>query len=388
MGKIIRIYLIAIFITIILLFAAFSGIFDEDPKKTEDTPIIVIPTDYSSILPDWNDGEYHDYKGAKIKLTELENDFSDLSWVYSIGKSVLGRDIWCIRITNELNTSRKFSCLIDGTIHGSEWESGDACLYLAEYLLINYGHNNTISNILNKSEIYIVPVLNPDGRQKDERWNDNGVDVNRNFDSHFGRWKAYNLRLGKLFGIIKIPTIYLPRLGRRYFNCGRRPFSEPETKALRDLANSLKSKDFSFYVNCHTAQYFLSSVCNVDYKPEFKVTNQQRIVFNSILDWVEENTEYQAVYGEDYQHVGFGTAQDWFFKEFRIVSFTFEILSPDYEPGYVGKGKHDNLVHWMKTTIPVYMFLLVNMENLYNWEEANIVPHLPEGIPPEPLEQS
>jgi hypothetical protein len=39
----------------------------------------------------------------------------------------------------------------------------------------------------------------------------------------------------------------------------------------------------------------------------------------------------------------------------------------------------------MKTTIPVFMFMLVNAENLYFWEIPDIIPALPEGIPPEPL---
>jgi hypothetical protein len=75
---------------------------------------------------------------------------------------------------------------------------------------------------------------------------------------------------------------------------------------------------------------------------------------------------------------------DWCYKEFRIPSFTFEILSQDYEPG-AGGGKHDSLVHWMKTTLPVFLYLLVNIENLYNWETPDINPPLPEGVPPEPF---
>ena len=75
---------------------------------------------------------------------------------------------------------------------------------------------------------------------------------------------------------------------------------------------------------------------------------------------------------------------EWCFNEFRIPSFTYEILSEDYD-AWSGEQKHDHLVHWMKTTLPVFMYLLVNIENLHNWKIPDIEPLLPEGIPPPPL---
>jgi hypothetical protein len=76
---------------------------------------------------------------------------------------------------------------------------------------------------------------------------------------------------------------------------------------------------------------------------------------------------------------------DWCFQEFRIPSFVFEILSLDYECFQTMEVKHDHLVHWMQTTLPFFMYLLVNIENLHNWDTPDIQPPLPEGIPPEPL---
>ena len=108
---------------------------------------------------------------------------------------------------------------------------------------------------------------------------------------------------------------------------------------------------------------------------------QEEYIHNYVIEWVAENTEYEY---EPLWYLASGTSTDWCFKEFRIPSFTFEILSRDYEPGS-GGGKHDHLVHWMKTTIPVFMYLLVNIENLYNWETPDIQPQLPNGVPPNPL---
>jgi hypothetical protein len=331
---------------------------------------------------------------------ELLNGFNerypDLVNVFSIGKSVLGKDIWCIGVTNEKNDTIKSSCLIDGCFHGNEWEGGEACLYLAEFLLINFDANETITHILNSSEVYLVPLVNPDGRQKDVRFNDNGIDLNRNFDIDFGRIRGTSIPLGKLFGRIKIPSLpiipsrnftllhkWFPSFQERLFNCGRHPFSEPETQALRDFMMDHENNDFSFYVNCHTAAHSFGGPW-VAFKPPFELSKQEQYILSYIINWVVENTEYEKE-NTDLFYKSSGNAGDWCFKEFHIPSFGFEILSLDYDPG-VGGGKHDHLVHWMQTTLPVFMYLLVNIDNLRQWRTPDIQPALPEGVPPEPLQ--
>ena len=73
------------------------------------------------------------------------------------------------------------------------------------------------------------------------------------------------------------------------------------------------------------------------------------------------------------------------FQRISYTSFTVDFLPFDYDPG-VGGGKHDHLVHWMETTLPVFMYLLVNIDNLRLWKTPDIQPSLPEGLPPEPLQ--
>jgi len=374
--------MIAFLFFFILFIGIIAGCVEEEQKP--DKKEIISPAvelDKPSILPDWKDGEYHDYYDTMELLNGFNEKYPELVYVYSIGESVLGKDIWCIRITNEKNNAVKSSCLIDGCIHGNEWEADEACLYLAEYLLINFGKNETITGILNNSEVYIVPLVNPDSRQENVRWNDNGVNVNSNFDIFFGKLRGRCFRLGKLFGRIKIPYIEFPRLGIWFDNCGRHAFSEPESQALRDLMKSLNDHDFSFYVNCHTATHEIVAPWDT-LKPPFPMEQEHEQILRDVGNWVEKNTEYEYSMNSALNYGG--DAMDWCYKTYRIPSFVFEILSEDYEPWFRG-GKHDNLVHWMKTILPFFMYLLVNIENLHNWDTPDIRPPLPEGVPPEPL---
>ena len=68
----------------------------------------------------------------------------------------------------------------------------------------------------------------------------------------------------------------------------------------------------------------------------------------------------------------------------QLTGASNNILSKEYDPR-VGSGKHEHLVHWMKTTIPVFMYLLVNIENLYHLKTPVIQPPLPEDVPPTPI---
>jgi hypothetical protein len=388
--------IIALFLCCILFSVLFTGCINEKEKSEESKETIIpeVKLDKPSVLPDWKDGEYHDHYGTMEMLNDFNGKYPDLVNVFSIGNSVLGKDIWCIRITNEKNNQAKLSCLIDGCIHGQEWEGGEACLYLAEYLLINFDVNETITHILNSSEVYLIPLVNPDGRQDDTLYNDNGINLNRNFDIDFGRIRGGCMPLGKLFGRIKIPRIPLnpsreftllhklfPSFPLWVTNCGRYPFSEPESQAIRDFTRELENNDFSFYVNCHTAWHSFGGPWDA-FKPPFEKSKQEQYIYDYVTEWVVKNTEYEK-YKNLLTYLS-GEACDWVFKEFRIPSFSIELLSQDYDC-YTGGGKHDHLVHWMETTLPVFIYLLVNIDNLHQWKTPDIKPSLPEGVPPPPL---
>ena len=50
-----------------------------------------------------------------------------------------------------------------GNMHGNEVLSRQVLIYLAEYLAGGYGRDPRITRLINNTEIYILPTLNPDG---------------------------------------------------------------------------------------------------------------------------------------------------------------------------------------------------------------------------------
>ena len=97
--------LLALFLCGILLAVIFTGCITEEQTSTSNVIAEIIQPeiklDTPSILPDWKDGEYHNYYTTTKMLNGFDKQYPDLVKVFSIGKSVLGKDIWCIRLTNE-----------------------------------------------------------------------------------------------------------------------------------------------------------------------------------------------------------------------------------------------------------------------------------------------
>lgn len=125
------------------------------------------------------------------KLSLSSNCNQSSNWSYSVsfetdykqtliyGKSEEGRDL----VANiyghckKIDTCKKI--MLTGGIHGSEWRSGDLTQ------LQTYIEQNPQEIIDKNKVIIIVPFTNPDGTALDQRYNVNGVNLNRNFPADF-----------------------------------------------------------------------------------------------------------------------------------------------------------------------------------------------------------
>lgn len=97
----------------------------------------------------------------------LQAAWPDRCRLSSIGKSYEGRDLWLITVTDfrKGDPDRKPGMYIDGNIHSNEIQGTEIALYTAWYLCEMMGRVPYIDSLLAERVFYIVPSINPDGRE-------------------------------------------------------------------------------------------------------------------------------------------------------------------------------------------------------------------------------
>ncbi|MFC0018197.1 M14 family zinc carboxypeptidase [Roseibacillus persicicus] len=150
-------------------------------------------------------GEYHSYSEVLSFLSDMQTAYPGICQVSNIGQSVEGRDLRVIKITDnptEEEDEPEFKYV--ATMHGDELLRTEMCLYFIDELLSNYGSDPTITNLINTTEIWILPLMNPDGREVLDRFNAEGDDLNRTFPD------GSNEEIGNLFDGPEPDLIELP----------------------------------------------------------------------------------------------------------------------------------------------------------------------------------
>lgn len=172
--------------------------------------------------------EMHSWQRRRPDLVELHEVGNGAEVLPGGGQ----RAILVARIGGEPGEERP-RVLLFGGVHARELATTEALLDLGRTLTEGEDRDPALASLLRRREVWILPALNPDGREycfrEDPWWRKNrnthrapfvGVDLNRNFGY---RWGPNPPRGG---------SSGLPASG---IYRGPRPFSEPESQALRDL---------------------------------------------------------------------------------------------------------------------------------------------------------
>ncbi len=112
-----------------------------------------------------------------------QNRYPEICRRLQIGTSVQGRPLWVLKISDNVDTEEhEPEVKYVSTIHGDEVTGMEMCLFMIENILKGYqAENDTMKFLVNNTEMYFMPLMNPDGNANVSRYNANGYDLNRNF---------------------------------------------------------------------------------------------------------------------------------------------------------------------------------------------------------------
>ncbi|TFF92018.1 hypothetical protein EU545_02255 [Candidatus Thorarchaeota archaeon] len=343
----------------------------------ELTPILSIERNWDNLSLLYPD-QYHDADEVEDEIANIAQAVPELVDLEVIGQSYLGRDISCLRITNEQSLTQQAKTLVVAHHHAREQITIEAALRLILYLLNGYGEDEQITAYIDTEEIFVIPTLNPDSLEyvvnqgnhwlrKNLRPYDNDGDGEEDEDplqdvdgdgwiSSFETYAKNGDDLTYISstyegvdddgdGLVNEDGVGLTDLNRNYPTYwspssansndpasqvyrGSSPFSEPETQALRDL---VLEHEFAM-------AYSLHSGINATYFSTNSVGNWvEPVLYSRMIDDLESilpesfneglgypSREKLAAHGDLATHGGMW--KDWMYQERGTVApICFEI---------------------------------------------------------------
>ena len=300
---------------------------EDIPYSIETSKFPPVRTNAFSIQGGIN-GSFHSYQESEQELASLEETYPNIAKVHVIGTSLEERNISAIKISDQVGSEEnEGEILFLGCHHAREWISVEVPLMLAKLLTDNYYTNPDIKALVDNSEIWIVPIVNPDGLEysiyvyrywrKNRRDNGDGtygVDLNRNYAF---KWGFDNQGSS-------------PDSISQVFR-GLSPFSEPETRAIREL---VAKHDFKALVSYHNFSQVILYPWGYKAGP-----SQIDDLLNKLAQTMSERI--QAVNGRIYDYgrassslyLTNGDTTDWALGVYGIPSFTIELPPLDMLQG-------------------------------------------------------
>jgi hypothetical protein len=269
----------------------------------------------------FNDYPTHAEIGQKLMNAQAKNP--GIIKVTSIGKSVKGKDLWMVKISDNVNSDEmepEFKYI--SSMHGDEITGRELTVSLIEEIAAKYGKDSEITELVNNTELYIMPSMNPDGSLLRQRANANGVDLNRNFPDIISDSQS-------------------SMSGRAIENQAVMKF-----QAARQIALSA-----NFHGGSQVVNYPWDS--KYDRFPFDALVQELSTVYAELNPDLRNSSEFHGgiTNGADW-YVVRGGMQDWSYLWFNDLQVTIELSSTKW-PSYSDiptfyRNNRDSMIHFMK----------------------------------------
>jgi len=295
------------------------------------------------------DKGYSTYQSMTTKLKQVATQYSNLATLTDIGDSwektqgKADRDIWAMHITGK-SSGTKPAVLFMGNHHAREVVTVELPMLLINHLLENYGKDKEVTDLVDNRDIWIIPMVNPDGHIKVEQGRDwrkntdtssggNGVDLNRNYGYKWGT----------------SGTSHSPN-NDTY--CGKSAFSEPETQAIRNFEDAHKNikASISWHSFANTVMWPWSYA---------GTTAPDSVKLSEIGTQMASFSGYEPEQSSD-MYPSSGDTDDWGYSQHKIFGYTIEVgtWNDGFDPPYSSMPK------FWKENLPMCMYLLKTAGNL------------------------
>jgi carboxypeptidase T len=302
------------------------------------------------------DGGYHTVRAQYAHLDAVAATHANLATVVDYGDSYLktrnaatGYDLKAICLTHKVSgdcalspNSAKPRFVLMAQIHAREIVTGDIAWRFIDHMANDYGTATDVTNLLNTTEVWVVPTVNPDGvdlvqqggnRPYLQRKNLNktggtncanpptgsnqaGVDLNRNTVTHWDTTGISHNRCSQTYD-------------------GASADSEPETRAIESLFRKLYTDQRGpndgdvAPATTRGAMITLHSYAGMNLFP-WGWSNRHTGNDAKLRAIAQKMSSYNGYrYGQpgEILYNASGTSDDWSYGELGIASFTIEVAS-------------------------------------------------------------
>jgi carboxypeptidase T len=275
---------------------------------------------------------YHTYGEVAAAAKAVADAHPNIARRFSLGKSYQGRDIWAMKISDNVATDENEpEVLYEGGHHADEHMGVELALKIMRWLTDGYGTDARITEIVNTREVWIIFLVNPDGAEHDiaagrfHHWRKNrqptpgtpyiGTDLNRNYGYRWGGGGRTSTN----------PQAITYR--------GTKAFSTPEARAVRDF---LASRVVGGRQQIKVAISFHESGRLVMWPYGYTMTNvpgdmtvDDHNALVAIGKRMAGSNGYKPEQASDL-YITSGTTRDFMYGMYRTFSYTFEMSVTDY----------------------------------------------------------
>jgi len=283
----------------------------------------------SDLRNDRIESEYLDYSEVTALTASYESTYPNIVKRYSLATTEESRTVWAMKISDNVSVDEdEPNVLFIGLHQAREIMSTEITMDIIDYLATNYGTDPDVTDWVSNWQIWIIPMLNPDGSaycwSADQYWIKNRRDLGGGvYGVNLGH--NYPFNWGACFGSAPDPN-------SNYYR-GPSAASEPEIQAIINLTQEYHFAVMLSY-NSFDELVLMPYGCQDEYIPEHNIAQHFGNSFASLIRKDDGSYGYNIGTWWELLYQNDGNETDYFYAEHGCLSYAIEVNAESYYPDY------------------------------------------------------